>query len=66
MVNRAHQSSGFLIRSSMLVPEGLGKGKSVVVWAGDQNLKLDNAMWGYDVPEVTSVTPDHCRTFGDS
>merc|ERR1711871_472584 len=48
-----------------LVPEGLGKGKSVVVWAGDQNSKLDNAMWDYDVPEVTSVTPDHCRTFGD-
>ena len=41
------------------------KGKSVVVWAGDQNSKLDNAMWDYDVPEVTSVTPDHCRAFGD-
>ena len=27
--------------------------------------RLDNAMWDYDVPEVTSVTPDHRRTFGD-
>jgi hypothetical protein len=48
-----------------LVPEGLGKAKSVVVWAGDQHSKLDNDMWDYDIPEVTSVSPDHCRTFGE-
>jgi hypothetical protein len=46
-------------------PEGHGVDKSVVVWVGEQHSKLDNAMFKYDRPIVTEITPNHCRTIGE-
>ena len=46
-------------------PEGHGVDKSVIVWVGEQHSELENAMFKYDRPIVTEVTPNHCRTIGE-
>jgi hypothetical protein len=47
-----------------VAPEGHGRGKNVVVWVGEQHSDVENKYFGYDVPIVDEVTPDHCRTLG--
>jgi hypothetical protein len=47
------------------VPEGHGRDKTVVVWVGEQHSDLENRMFKYDRPIVTSIEPSECRTIGD-